>query len=124
MPVTTYKLSAAPSSGEVANAEAPKPVPLWCRICEQSYWSDRSHRCNLDPVIRARESQKRRASVSFDGPDIKDVLEWLTLVCGRRLGVPAGVEEVRGRFHYETGYVWSWRKGPQSKSFSIFATGP
>lgn len=99
-----------------------QPAAVWCRICGKGYYSDQAHACELEPVIRAREAQKRRIAVEFrHPPEIHEVVEYLTLVCGRHLAIPPNAEMITGRYHYGVGYVWSWRRGIENHRFSVFA---
>lgn len=103
-----------------APAEQQAPVVLTCRICTVPYYSDQKHVCQYPPVERAVEAQKRKADIHFRGDEMHEVLEWLSAVCGRYLNLPERTEEIKGRYHYEVGYVWSYKVQHKWQPFSTF----
>ncbi len=74
-----------------------------------------------EAALRAREAMRFRQPVHFDRYDIKEGLRaFLEGATGRSLAMLLHAEEVKGRWHYETGYVWSWRQGERWLQFAVF----
>ena len=72
---------------------------------------------------RAREALRHRISVQFLADELVEgkVIEYLEGATHRSLAFLYQADEVRGRYHYEIGYVWSYREGRKWTPFSTFA---
>jgi hypothetical protein len=97
-----------------------QPAVVVCRICGAQHFIDHQHDCDMEPVIRARKAQQKHLPVRFTGAKMREIAEWLTLVCGRHLGIPPDADGIVGRYHYGKGYRWSWTRSFESKAFAVF----